>query len=183
MRGRKRVAYLVAVFAALAAFLVMRRDGLLNGSTSAVDAIIVAAVLAIVLLPAFRKVTIGGVTLEPEVRELIQREVGRTQREALRLLVARDVQMIPLWEREHSSVASEFSAEKLALLERHVAELEQLWVASASEERAHVGLALRDVYWRWLAAARHHWASSGAYQSVKGRVEKGLTKLGNESLK
>jgi hypothetical protein len=181
MTGRRRVAYLVAVFAALAAFLVLRRDGLLNGSTSAVDAIIVAAVLAIVLLPAFRKVTVGGVTLEPEVRELIQREVGKTQMEALRLLVARDVQMIPLWEREHSGVPSDFSAEKLALLERHTVELERLWVASAREERAHVGLALREVYWQWLAAARHHWASSAAYQAVRGRVEKGLTTLGGDS--
>ncbi len=178
MKGTRRILYLLVLLLVLATFLSVRREALIAGTTSTVDAIIVAATLALVLLPAFKKVTVGGVTLEPEVQALIQREVGKAQGEALRISAKQSLRMIPLWERQHSSVDSaNASATRLAMLEQHVSELERLWKESAREERIPIGQALRDDYWRLLSAGREHWASSGNYQRIKERVEAGLTAL------
>ena len=86
---------------------------------------------------------------------------------------------MPIWEKENSSIPSNFSSEKVELVEQKVSELEGLWLNSSPEEKVHYGLALRELYWEYLKAARHHWASSEDFQQVWHRVEKGFASLGN----
>ena len=179
MKSYARIAYVSVLVIALGVFLFYRRVDILAGSSSTVDTLVAGAFLALLLLPVFREVTLGGVTLKSRIEAIVQHEVGRVQLDALNRVARLDLQMMPIWEREHSSVQSDFMAKKLALFEENVSELERLWASASFDDKAHYGLALRILYWEWLEAARNFWASSAPYHDVWRRVEKGFAELGN----
>ncbi|HEY9228598.1 MAG TPA: hypothetical protein VIP11_18230 [Gemmatimonadaceae bacterium] len=160
--------------AALLLYLFERRYAIRSGNPSSVDLLAVATVLALSLSAAFKEVTLGGVSF----KRFVRREVIRAESEARRLLATVDLAMMPIWEREHSSVPSDWSAQKVELLARTVRDLEDKFRKASPKDRAAYAIALRDVYWQWLAAARHHWASSAPYHDVWRHVEKGFAEIG-----
>src|SRR5262245_48065020 len=115
MMRKARIGYGLFLVVALGVFLFVRRAGLLAGSASAVDALAAAVFLAVLLLPIFNEVTLGGVTLK-RLEEIVQREVGKAQIQALQLAARRDLAMMSIWEKENSSVPSDFSQQKVELL-------------------------------------------------------------------
>jgi hypothetical protein len=176
-KTRVQIAYCVLVAGFLGAFLAMRRADILAGRASSVDALAAAVLLALALLPVFREVTLGGVTLKSAIEAIVQKEVGKAQRLALQLAARRDLQMVPIWEQEHSSTPSDFSERKVQLLEQTITELEDQWAKAAPDDRVHFGMALREAYWAYLTASRHHWASAAPYHDVKRLVENGFASL------
>ena len=56
--------------------------------------------------------------------------------------------------------------------------VDQVDGAEGGGERLAVGLALRDAYWKLLAQARQHYASSEPYQTIRSSVMKGFSNLG-----
>jgi hypothetical protein len=171
---RRSGVWVVAVVVVLIGYLYRRRYPIESGSPSSIDLLVVAVVLAISLSSSFKEVTLGGVSF----KRFVRREVMRAEAEARRLLASVDLAMMPIWEREHSSVPSDWSAEKVALLEKTARELEKKFHSVAPKDRSAYAIALRDIYWRWRAAARHHWGSTARYHDVWRKVEKGFADLG-----
>lgn len=120
-------------------------------------------------------------TFNVQLQEMVHREVSRAQQEALRLMAAIDRELVPLWESEHSSVPSDYNAQKLDLISNRIKDLEARLLHAPQDEKVHYGWVLRSLYWMWLEAARKHYTSSGPYQEIRQHVENSfsnLTKLG-----
>lgn len=116
-------------------------------------------------------------TFNVQLQEMVHREVSRAQQEALRLMAAIDLELVPLWEREHSSVPTDYNTQKLALISARIEDLEARLASAPQDEKVHYGWVLRSLYWMWLEAARKHYASSTPYQDVRKRVESSLGNL------
>jgi hypothetical protein len=112
-----------------------------------------------------------------QLQELVHREVSKTQEEVLQLMAEIDLQLLPLWEREHSSVPADYNQRKLEVIETRVRDLEARFAKAPADEKVHFAWALRSLYWMWLEASRTHYASSTPYQEIRRNVEDGLNRL------
>jgi len=177
MSQRGMTIYGVVLAALLFVWLILRRTDLLAGEPSNLDLLVFATLAALALTPLFAKVTLGGVTLEREIKAAVKRETQEAGRQALKLRAALDLERMPIWEAENSSVPNRTGQEKLQLLQAKADELEDRLAEAAPDDRPSYGLALRDVYWDLLAAARQQYASSVPYQDVWRRVERGFAAL------
>lgn len=135
-----------------------------------------------------RSTVVNSVAVSPtfnvQLQEMVHREVSRAQQEALRLMAEIDLELVPLWEREHSSVPTDYNAQKLTLINARIDDLEARLASAPQDEKVHYGWVLRSLYWMWLEAARKYYASSTPYQEVRKRVESSLsnlTRLGKDS--
>src|SRR6185369_10344712 len=122
-----------------------------------------------------RSVIVNSVAVSPtfnlQLQELVHREVSKTQQEVLRLMAEIDLQLLPLWERENSSVPAGYNQQKLELIDSRVRDLEARLASAPSEEKIHFAWALRTLYWMWLESSRNHYASSMPYQETRKSVE------------
>jgi hypothetical protein len=116
-------------------------------------------------------------TFNVQLQELVHREVSKAQEEALRMTAEMDLQLLPLWESEHSSVPSDYNNRKLELVEARIKELETRLANAPAEEQVHFAWVLRSLYWMWLEASRTHYASSMPYQETRRNVEERLNRL------
>lgn len=107
---------------------------------------------------------------------MVRREVARIALASLGRLARMDRELIRFWEGEQL-LSSAQSSERLTLVEREVAELEALLRAAPSEDRYHIAVQLRELYWKLLHHARQHWASSEGYQTIRARVIAGLQRI------
>lgn len=96
---------------------------------------------------------------------------------ALKRIGRFDSQLVDYWERG-INVSSQQSTEHLSHIQSAVDDLEAEFERSRGSERLAVGLALRDAYWKLLAQARQHYASSDPYQKTRSRVIQGFSRLG-----
>lgn len=128
-----------------------------------------------------RSVIVNSVAVSPtfnvQLQELVHREVSKTQEEVLQLMAEIDLQLLPLWEREHSSVPADYNQRKLEVIEARVRDLEARFTKAPADEKVHFAWALRSLYWMWLEASRTHYASSMPYQETRRNVEDGLNRL------
>ncbi|HSW29556.1 MAG TPA: hypothetical protein VLH75_08760 [Longimicrobiales bacterium] len=161
----------------LLVWLILRRDDLLAGAPSNLDLLVFATLAALALTPLFRKVSLGGVTLEREIREVVKKETREAGLQTLKLRAALDLERMPIWEAENSSIPNRTGEAKFRLLQTKVDELEAQLSAAPHEDRPFYGLALREVYWDLLAAARAQYESSMPYQDIWRRVERGFANL------
>ena len=133
-------------------------------------------------IAALRGTIISSVAVSPTVnvqlQQLAQREVSRAQEAALRLLSQADIDLIPLWEAENSSVPAADKRATLSLLEQRVAEIEAQAARVPLEERVHYQSVLRTLYWKMLEAGYRYYASNSDYQAIKRRVVTSLGTLG-----
>lgn len=176
------------------------------GAAALVPTLLLAALL---LMPIFSEVSIGGITLKREilqtrkelgqqivdlrtavttnlsysprvnleVRNEIERQISRSQIEAVAHLSRIDLKLIPLWESEHSSIPGRSGVKKLELLLEEVGRYEELFEAAEGEDRAQYAMVLRPLYWELLDSARKGYASSRKYHEIKGRIQNGLNRL------
>ncbi|MEX2526442.1 MAG: hypothetical protein WEA09_02285 [Gemmatimonadota bacterium] len=149
----------------------------MNGVASGVDLLAVAVLLALLLAPLYSEVTLGGVTLKREIERQVKQEVSVAEREALKTRASLDLQLMPVWEREHSSSPSDWSVQKLKLIADQVRDLEAQVVTAPESDRVQYQKVLRELYWEWLAVAREVYASSSPYQDVWRRVEAGFSRI------
>ena len=135
-------------------------------------------VLALVpwLGPLVSSIEVPGVG-KVELRGEVQRAVEAASTGALERIGRLDTQLVDYWERG-INVSSEQSADHLSQIQAAVRELEAAFERSRGGERLAVGLALRDAYWKLLAQARQHYASSEPYQTIRSSVMKGFSNLG-----
>lgn len=128
-----------------------------------------------------RAAVVNSVAVSPtfnvQLQELVHREVSKAQEEALRLTAEMDLQLLPLWEREHSSVPSDYNYRKLELVEARIKELEERLANAPAEEKVHFAWVLRSLYWMWLETSRAHYASSMPYQDTRRDVEERLSRF------
>lgn len=172
--------YGVFLASVLLVWLILRRADLLAGDPSNLDLLVFATLAALALTPLFRKVSLGGVTLEREVREVVKKETREAGLQTLKLRAALDLERMPIWEAENSSVPNRTGEAKLRLLQSKVDELEARLAEAPPEDRPPYGLALREVYWDLLAAARAQHASSMPYQDIWRKVERGFASLAED---
>lgn len=128
-----------------------------------------------------RAAVVNSVAVSPtfnvQLQELVHREVSKAQEEALRMTAEMDLQLLPLWECEHSSVPSDYNHRKLELVEARIKELEECLTKAPAEEKVHFAWVLRGLYWMWLEASRAHYASSMPYQETRRDVEERLSRF------
>lgn len=108
-----------------------------------------------------------------ELREEVKREIELVGAGTLHRLAVLDTRLIDYWERT-KFLRSDESAERLAIIEETVSDLESEFAKATQLERLGIGLALRAVYWEYLNRAREHHASSMPYQAIRSRVLAGL---------
>lgn len=123
------------------------------------------------------KVGLGGVGLTVELHDLVKKEVARVSLASLGRLARVDRELIDFWERAPRSLTSEDSARRLGLIQSEVAELERKFRAAPAEDRYHLALQLRELYWKWLNFGRQHFASSEGYQKIRQQVVAGLAEI------
>ncbi|HEY0995591.1 MAG TPA: hypothetical protein VGD77_06345 [Gemmatimonadaceae bacterium] len=181
----------------LAALLGMRANAILAGRTSPVDLLAMAALLALLVSPLFKEVTLGGVTLRRELAQAKKELAGAIQQ--LHATVTSSVAVAPTFnvqlqqlvrsevgraQEEALRIMASLDLELLALqpagrgndlrgreglLRGRIAETEALYAAAPPAERAHYGTVLRSLYLMLLEC-------SGDPQ-VRNVVTRGLERL------
>ena len=122
------------------------------------------------------KLGMGGVGLTVELHELVRKEVARVSLASLGRLARVDRELIDFWERGRL-LTSEDSARRLGLIQNEVAEVEKKFRAVPAEDKYHLALQLRELYWKWLEFGRQHFASSESYQRIRQQVMTGLAEI------
>lgn len=169
-----RWGWFALVAGALAALLVLRGNAILAGRTSPVDLLAMAALLALLVSPLFKEVTLGGVTLRRELAQAKKELAGAIQQ--LHATVTSSVAVAPTFnvqlqqlvrgevgraQDEALRIMAALDLELLALtpegrgtghrvreelLRGRIAETEALYAAAPPAERAPYGTVLRSLY-------------------------------------
>lgn len=122
------------------------------------------------------KLGMSGVSLTVELHELVKKEVARVSLASLSRLARVDRELIDFWERAQF-LTSEDSAHRLGLIQSEVTELEKKFRVAPVEDKYHLALQLRELYWKWLEFGRQHFASSDSYQQIRQQVIAGLAEI------
>lgn len=122
------------------------------------------------------KLGMSGVGLTVELHDLVKQEVARISLASLGRLARVDRELIDFWE-QGQFLTSEDSTRRLGLIQSEVAELEKKFRAAPAEDKYHLALQLRELYWKWLDFGRLHFASSVGYQQIRQQVMAGLDNI------
>jgi hypothetical protein len=106
----------------------------------------------------------------------VQAEVEHVSADALKELVALDIELIPIWEARNLH-RPEDSQKKMELLTSWVDKLESLTKNSEGSRKVASAAALREVYMQYLEIARAMWGSGAEYYKRRSRVVDGLKKI------
>ena len=145
-------------------------------------AMFVAVLVAVVVSQRERmkrfeaKLGVGGIGLTVELSELVKKEVARVSLASLGRIAKVDRELIDFWEKERD-LSAEDSTKRLELIANEVADLEARLKDAAPEDKYHLAVQLRELYWKHLQFGRQHWASSSGYQAIRARTIDGLKRI------
>lgn len=119
---------------------------------------------------------VGGIGLTVELTDLVKREVARVSLASLGRITKVDRELIDFWEKERH-LTSEDSIRRLELIAQEVSSLESRLETAPLEDKYHLAVQLRELYWKHLQFGRRHWASSSGYQAIRARTIEGLKRI------
>jgi len=119
------------------------------------------------------KLGVGGIGLTVELSDLVKKEVARVSLASLGRIAKVDRELIDVWEKERY-LSAEDSTKRLELIASEVANLETRLREAPPEDKYHLAVQLRELYWKHLQFGRQHWASSSGYQVIRARTIEGL---------